>query len=179
MDYSCPSCGKSLRITSIRGVSRWGKLIGKAADNDGYCNYCDAPLKRNTHDAEAGAGAITFPALIFAVVCIVLFAYLEYEWLLILAICVVPIALVYEYLMIKQHVPPEWRRWNLGSSETSAVTGTTEFPVVLIVTGGLWICVSIAAAAMRWPKIDWWSIAAALIGVSSIVLGVVRLRKGK
>lgn len=179
MDYSCPSCGKSLRNTFIRGVNRWGKLIGKAADSDGYCPYCAAPLKRNTHDAEAGAGRITFPSLIFATLCIVLFAYLEYAWLLILAICVVPIALVYEYLMIKRRVPSEWRRWNLGSAKVTSVTGATEFSVVLIVTGGLWICVFAAASAIRWPKIDWWAIAAALIGVSSIILGVTGLRKDK
>ena len=54
-----------------------------------------------------------------------------------------------------------------------------EFSVILIGTGGLWICISVATAAISWPRIDQWAVVTAIIGVSSIVLGVVSLRMRK
>ena len=175
MDFSCPSCRKSIRSGFLRGGSFFRGLTGGTSNCDGYCPHCDAPLKKNLHEAEARTGAIVFPALILAAICVVFFVYVVQIWLVFLGISIVVAALVYEQWMTKARIPSDWRRWSLGSTDRVERKKALELSTILIATGVLWIFIAMAAIFIKWPIADWWGIGAVLIGLLSIALGVAKM----
>jgi len=177
VNYSCPSCQRDLRfrllgVTSpLKGFLR-GLVENTEKNAYGFCPFCAASLKRNIHEAEARTGRVIFPALIFATVCVVVFVYLLYEWLLFLGFGVVIIALFLEHLVITRRIPEIWPRWQIADKQLV----TAETANLHLVLGGLWLAVMAAAVVTQWPKWHWFYILGFLAGIGWIALGVVEKR---
>ena len=135
----------------------------------GYCPYCAAALKRNVHEAEARSGRIIFPALIFAAVCVVVFVYLLYEWLLVLGLGIVIIALIYEQLAISWQIPSDWSRWHIVDKQVA----TQENVNLHLILGVIWIAGFVIAFVTQWPRLSWLTFLGIFVGIGWVALGVI------
>lgn len=169
MRYACPSCRKSLRFKylklheSTKGILK-NMIKNDEYEADGFCPYCSIALKRNAHGAEETTGRIIFPALIFATVCVVIFAYILQIWLLILGFGAVLAALVFEQVSISRQIPHNWNRWKVaGTRKRRKITAVD----LVIVTSMLMV---IAAKIVRtWPEWGWLELFGVILGGFLIV----------
>ena len=120
-----------------------------------------------------------FPALILAAICVVLFTYIQQLWPIILGICIVIFGLAYDHFLTKSRIPNDWKKWDLADTRCPIERANIAIPIIIIMTGVMWILIALAIVIINWPTISWSGPINLIIGCLWIVWGIIGLQKNR